>query len=201
MPELTIHRDAPDPWPLICMYCGGGGDHDTSMAEKHSRTGPGRQRHRPDARPGRRRPGVRCLRGFGGAVRPAAAARCVGHDNRSCRLELLGQLARVGTRPRTVVLDNARYQKCAAAEAGAIGYRVTVPAVGLAEPEPDQAAVDVHVGGGTAGEALPRTSRRSGRPSRAAWPKLGPTIGRCWPRSWARGSRRSANPQCWPLAV
>ena len=38
-------------------------------------------------------------------------------------VELLGQLSQVGTRPRTVVLDNARYQTCAVvtAEAARLG--------------------------------------------------------------------------------
>ena len=41
-------------------------------------------------------------------------------------VELLGRLARVGTCPRTVVLDNARYQKCAAvtAEAERLGIEL-----------------------------------------------------------------------------
>jgi hypothetical protein len=59
--------------------------------------------------------------------------------------ELLRKLsARYVGLPMTLVLDNARYQRCALVQLSpGASDRVTVPAVVLAEPEPDRAAVEV----------------------------------------------------------
>ena len=66
--------------------------------------------------------------------------------------ELLGKLsARYAGLPLTLVLDNARYQRCEPGPGpwpGRVADRVAVPAAVLAEPEPDRAAVEVREEGG-----------------------------------------------------
>ena len=67
--------------------------------------------------------------------------------NTETMCELLRKIAAVGlTGPITLVLDNARYQHNAVVQGvgGAVGDHAAVPAVVLAQPEPDRTAVEVH---------------------------------------------------------
>ena len=67
--------------------------------------------------------------------------------NTETMCELLRKIAALGlTGPITLVLDNARYQHNAAVKAlgDAVGDHALVPAVVLAEPEPDRTPVEVH---------------------------------------------------------
>ena len=79
--------------------------------------------------------------------------------------------------PITLVLDNARYQKCALVQnpGGVVGDRTVVPAQLLAQPEPDRAAVAVRAQA-VAGLDLLRGLLSSSRPpSISAWTDL-PTV-------------------------
>ena len=63
--------------------------------------------------------------------------------------------------PITLVLDNARYQRNAVVQGvgGGVGDHAVVPAVVLAEPEPDRTAVEVHQAAGAL-RPLPSDVRR-----------------------------------------
>ena len=67
--------------------------------------------------------------------------------NTETMCELLRKIAALGlTGPITLVLDNARYQHNAAVKALAksVGDHAVVPALVLAQPEPDRTPVEVH---------------------------------------------------------
>ena len=73
--------------------------------------------------------------------------RVTNHDSINaesvCALVRVVAEASVGL-PITLVLDNARYQKCAGANpGGVVGDRIVIPPPRLSQPEPDRAVVEV----------------------------------------------------------